>query len=155
MNSARSVILIVLVLTLTCPAEKQHPDAVPHPALVNICLITDHFAELVEFYQRVLRVPPEITNGVYAEFATGSSVLAVFSAAAQQEYIPGSAKAAANRSAILEFKVVNVDAEFARLQSIVKTWVRPPANQPWGTRSFYFRDPDGNLVDFYAPAGGR
>ena len=22
----------------------------------------------------------------------------------------------------------------------------------WGTRSFYFRDPDGNLVDFYVPA---
>lgn len=22
---------------------------------------------------------------------------------------------------------------------------------PWGTRSIYFRDPDGNLVDFYSP----
>jgi catechol 2,3-dioxygenase-like lactoylglutathione lyase family enzyme len=25
------------------------------------------------------------------------------------------------------------------------------AVQPWGTRSFYFRDPDGNLIDLYAP----
>jgi catechol 2,3-dioxygenase-like lactoylglutathione lyase family enzyme len=24
-------------------------------------------------------------------------------------------------------------------------------NSAWGTRSFYFRDPDGNLIDFYAP----
>jgi len=51
---------------------------------------------------------------------------------------------------ILEFKVTDVDAEFARLQGFVKTWVKPPTNQPWGTRSFHFRDPDGNLVDSYA-----
>jgi len=28
--------------------------------------------------------------------------------------------------------------------------VKPPTTQPWGTRSVYFRDPDGNLVDFFA-----
>lgn len=41
-------------------------------------------------------------------------------------------------------------AEFPTGQKIVKDWVKPPTNQPWGTRSIYFRDPDGNLVDFYA-----
>jgi catechol 2,3-dioxygenase-like lactoylglutathione lyase family enzyme len=30
-------------------------------------------------------------------------------------------------------------------------WVKGPTTQPWGTRSIYFRDPDGNLVDFFAP----
>lgn len=59
-----------------------------------------------------------------------------------------------NKSAILQFRVRDVDKEYARLQGIVKTWVKPPTNQPWGTRSFYFRDPDGNLVDFYGPLAG-
>lgn len=99
----------------------------------------------------MLGITPEISGGVYAEFRTGAGVLAIFTAKAQEQYIPGSAKAASNQSAILEFKVTNVDAEYVRLQRIVKTWVKPPTNQPWGTRSFYFRDPDGNLVDFYAP----
>jgi catechol 2,3-dioxygenase-like lactoylglutathione lyase family enzyme len=44
------------------------------------------------------------------------------------------------------------DSEYLRLKNFVKVWVKPPATQPWGTRSVYFRDPDGNLVDSYAPA---
>jgi catechol 2,3-dioxygenase-like lactoylglutathione lyase family enzyme len=43
----------------------------------------------------------------------------------------------------------------AALQPLVKTWVKPPTTQPWGTRSFYFRDPDGNLVDFFSPPASR
>ena len=78
-------------------------------------------------------------------------MLAIFSAEAQEKYIPGSAEAAKNKSVVLEFRVADVDREYGRLQSVVKTWVRPPSTQPWGTRSIYFRDPDGNLVDFYAP----
>jgi uncharacterized glyoxalase superfamily protein PhnB len=76
-------------------------------------------------------------------------VLAIFSQEAQQKYIPGSTEEATNKSVILEFKVADVDQEYRRLQSLVKTWVKPPTTQPWGTRSVYFRDPDGNLVDFY------
>jgi uncharacterized glyoxalase superfamily protein PhnB len=73
-----------------------------------------------------------------------------FSGRDQEQYIPGSAEAAHNKSAILEFMVVDVDQEYARLRNLVKTWIKPPTTQVWGTRSIYFRDPDGNLVDFYA-----
>jgi uncharacterized glyoxalase superfamily protein PhnB len=124
---------------------------VSRPVLVNTCIITGKFPQLVEFYQHALGVSPQVTKGVYAEFPTGAGVLALFSAEAQEKYIPGSAEPANNRSAILEFRVANVDQEYARLQSVVKTWVKPPTNQPWGTRSLYFRDPEGNLVDFYSP----
>ncbi len=75
---------------------------------------------------------------------------AIFSAAAQEKYIPGSAEPATNRSVILEFKVADVDAGYQRLQPLVKAWVKLPATQPWGTRSIYLRDPDGNLMDFYS-----
>jgi uncharacterized glyoxalase superfamily protein PhnB len=81
--------------------------------------------------------------------------VAIFSADAQEKYIPGSAKAATNHSVILEFQVADVDEEYRRLQGLVKDWVKPPTTQPWGTRSIYFRDPDGNLVDFYKPAKAR
>jgi catechol 2,3-dioxygenase-like lactoylglutathione lyase family enzyme len=81
----------------------------------------------------------------------GSGVLAIFSADAQEKYIPNSAVPAMNKSAILQFRVNDPDQEFARLQGMVKTWVKPPTTQPWGTRSIYFRDPDGNLVDFFTP----
>jgi catechol 2,3-dioxygenase-like lactoylglutathione lyase family enzyme len=128
------------------------PNATSGPRLVNTCLITNNVQQMVDFYERVLSLRADRSGDQYAEFRTGIGVLAIFSAEAQEKYIPGSAKAAANQSAILEFRVTDVDQEYARLQNFVKAWVKPPTTQPWGTRSTYFRDPDGNLVDFYVPA---
>jgi uncharacterized glyoxalase superfamily protein PhnB len=28
--------------------------------------------------------------------------------------------------------------------------VKPPQTHPWGARAFWFRDPDGNIVDFFS-----
>jgi len=57
----------------------------------------------------------------YAEFHTGVGVLAIFSAYAQEKYIPGSAEGAHNKTAVLEFSVRDIDKEYARLQGLVKT----------------------------------
>ena len=119
------------------------------PALVNTCLFTNNVSRLVKFYEPVLGMKAKRPDKTYAEFSTGVGVLAIFSLRAQEKYIPGSTAGAKNGSMVLEFKVVNVDAEYKRLQSLVKTWIKPPTTQPWGSRSVYFRDPDGNLVDFY------
>src|SRR5215469_2313062 len=63
-------------------------------------------------------------NGTeYVEFPTGVGVLAIFSANAQEKYIPHSAEPGNNRSAILEFRVPDADKEYKRLQVIVTTWV--------------------------------
>ncbi len=132
-------------------AGNAHAADTSPPVLVNTCLITGKFTEMVAFYQHVLGITARVSNGVYAEFPTDAGVLAIFAAESQEQYIPGSAVPASNKSAILEFKVANVDDEFMRLHSYVKTWVKPPGNTPWGTQSFYFRDPDGTLVDFFAP----
>jgi catechol 2,3-dioxygenase-like lactoylglutathione lyase family enzyme len=121
------------------------------PALINTCLITNDVKKLTSFYAQTLEMEPHKEGDNYVEFRTGSAVLAIFAAEAQEKYIPGSAKAGQNNSAILEFKVSDVDREYARLQGLVKTWIKKPTNQPWGTRSIYFRDPDGNLVDFFVP----
>ncbi len=127
----------------------QTPDQAP--VLANICLITQNVRQLSAFYEQVLQKKPHQISESYVEFPTGAGVLAIFAADAQEKYIPGSAVPAMNKSAILEFRVNDPDREFARLQSIVKTWVKPPTTQPWGTRSFCFRDPDGNLVDYFTP----
>ena len=130
----------------------SHPLDPRHiPTLAHTCLITNNVKRLVDFYEPVLALKAKWSGKDYAEFPTGVGLLAVFSAEAQEKYIPGAAEAAKNKSAILEFRVADVDQEYGRLQSLVQTWVKPPSTQPWGTRSIYFRDPDGNLVDFYTP----
>jgi len=136
------------LLARTTKATTQSlPD--PSPTLINTCLITSDVNKLAAFYAKVLKIEPEKTGRDYVEFRTGAGVLAIFSAEAQEKYIPGSARPGENHSAILEFKVNDVDEEYTRLHDIVPTWVKGPTNQPWGTRSIYFRDPDGNLVDFF------
>ena len=122
------------------------------PTLMNTCLISQNVPRLVAFYTQILNMPAKTVGSEYAEFHTGVGVLAIFSSEAQEKYIPHSTEPGINKSVILEFEVADVDKEFARLQGMVKDWVKPPTNQPWGTRSFYFRDPDGDLVDFFMPA---
>lgn len=149
---SRLLVVAVGVLAPGLYSAAGNSEARPNPALMNTCLITNNVGRLVDFYESVLGIKAQRSDDDYAELRTGVGVLAIFSAEAQEKYIPGSANADSNRSAILEFQVADVDSEYARLQPLVKTWVKPPTTQPWGTRSIYFRDPDGNLVNFFMPA---
>jgi catechol 2,3-dioxygenase-like lactoylglutathione lyase family enzyme len=157
MNSR--TILFLMILAVVSGIEGSGPGAIPDrpvpsatPAFVNTCLITGDVSKLSDFYAEILRIEPRRSGDDYVEFHTPTAVLAVFSAKAEEQYIPGSAIPGQNRSSILEFRVVDVDREYVRLQAVVTHWVKGPTTQAWGTRSIYFRDPDGNLVNFFATA---
>jgi uncharacterized glyoxalase superfamily protein PhnB len=60
-----------------------------------------------------------------------------------------------NRSMITEFEVDDVEAERSRLEETIEEWILEPTDQPWGNRSMLFRDPDGNVINFYAPISGE
>ena len=156
MNGLKSLICLIVLgataLVVCLRLGANDPQSQPNPILINTCLITTNVSRLVNFYENVLGMKARWSGEQYAEFHTGVGVLAIFSAEAQEKYIPGSSEAASNRSAILQFKVADLDQEYVRLQPLVTIWVKKPTTQPWGTRSVYFRDPDGNLVDFYMPA---
>lgn len=157
LHAACRVMVVTMLLAFAAPclirSQRRIEGSRPEGAVLqNTCLVSADVRRLVEFYEPLLNRKANWSDEDYAEFPTGAGVLAIFSAAAQEKYMPGSAEPARNRSVILEFKVADVDAEYRRLQPLVKTWVKAPTTQPWGTRSIYFRDPDGNLVDFYSPA---
>jgi predicted enzyme related to lactoylglutathione lyase len=50
----------------------------------------------------------------------------------------------------IDFEVADADQEYARICALNIPIVKPPETYPWGRRSFWFRDPDGNIVNFYA-----
>ena len=144
------VLAVTALSTSSSGMKLEAGNPAPGAALINTCLITDDISGMTAFYRQVLQIEPVRVGDSYVEFRTGVGVLALFTAQAQEHYIPGSAVAAHNRSAILEFRVENPDREYARLRDVVK-WVKGPTTQPWGTRSIYFRDPEGNLIDFFSP----
>jgi|GEM_PF-6017604 len=53
---------------------------------------------------------------------------------------------------IIEFRVNDVDDDYQRLSFFLKDLiVQKTTTMPWGNRSVLFRDPDGNLVNLFAP----
>ena len=45
----------------------------------------------------------------------------------------------------------DVDGAYENLKRVTADFVAGPVTQPWGIRSLLFRDPDGNLVNFFTP----
>jgi len=119
---------------------------------VSIRLITDNIKPLVRFYEDVTGVAPTWYTDDFAEFATSSCTLAIASTRTLQFFGSNIATPASNRSAIIEFRVDDVDDAYSRIAgSIREALVQKPTTMPWGNRSLLFRDPDGNLVNFFTP----
>jgi catechol 2,3-dioxygenase-like lactoylglutathione lyase family enzyme len=118
---------------------------------VSIRLITGDINRLVGFYEKVTGVPAVWANEDFAEVRTAHGTLAIGSTRTVALFAPGSARPADNHTAIIEFLVDDVDALYEDLRSVVEDFVNVPTTMPWGNRALLFRDPDGNLVNFFTP----
>ena len=113
-------------------------------------LVAADIKAMVGFYEMVTGHRAEWLAAVFAEIVTPSATLAFGSAETVALFKEGSAEPAANRTAIIEFQVDDIDAEFARLKDAVEV-VHEPKMMPWGNRTAQFRDPEGTLVGMYTP----
>jgi predicted enzyme related to lactoylglutathione lyase len=87
---------------------------------LSLALVTDDLARLRTFYEELFRTRG-FGDDTYVEFRTG-----------------------------LEVEVADVDSEYERLCPLASEIVTPPTNWPWGTRSTWLRDPDGNLISLFS-----
>lgn len=113
-------------------------------------LVAADIGRMVAFYELVTGYQAEWLAPVFAEIVTPGATLAIGSAETVALFQEGSAEPGANRSAILEFMVADVDAEFARLKDRVEV-VHAPKDLPWGNRTVQFCDPEGTRVALYTP----
>ncbi|WP_406149612.1 VOC family protein [Streptomyces sp. NBC_01012] len=118
---------------------------------VSVRIITDDVARLVDFYERATGVSADWSTEDFAELRVGSATLAIGSTRTVPLFAPGSASPADNHSVILEFLVDDVDGVHTNLTGFVEDFVNEPTTMPWGNRALLFRDPDGNLVNFFTP----
>ena len=103
------------------------------------------------FYERITGTAAVRYTPVFAELIMPSFTLAIGHTQTTQLFGEGSARPADNHTIIIEFRVDDVDSEYKRLKPLVSDWVQKPTTMPWGNRSILFRDPDGNLVNFFTP----
>jgi predicted enzyme related to lactoylglutathione lyase len=118
---------------------------------ISIRIITGDVARLVDFYERATGVQASWSTQDFAELKTASATLAIASTRTVPLFAPDAARPSDNRSVIIEFLVDDVDGVHENLTGFVEDFVNKPTTMPWGNRSLLFRDPDGNLVNFFTP----
>jgi predicted enzyme related to lactoylglutathione lyase len=118
---------------------------------VSVRVITGDIKRLVSFYERATGLNSTWFTEDFAEISSPVATLAIGSTRTVGLFAPDAARPAANQSVIIEFLVDDVDQAYKDLAEVVDEVVQAPATMPWGNRSLLFRDPDGNLVNFFTP----
>ena len=81
-------------------------------------VITDDIKRLVKFYEDVTGLAPTWYTADFAELATPASTLAIGSTSTMALFGAGAARPADNHTAIIEFRVGDVDGEYRKLKTM-------------------------------------
>lgn len=114
----------------------------------GVCLVTTDVPRLSQFYGRLLDVPVDDDDQFGVVHLAGAQ-LSIFDARGMDRMAPGSLHQAGAGSLTLELRVPDVDEIHQRVIEQNVPVVKPPTTQPWGRRSTWIRDPDGNIVNLY------
>ncbi|RKR10774.1 putative enzyme related to lactoylglutathione lyase [Flavobacterium sp. 90] len=123
--------------------------------LASLRIITANIKRLVPFLENITNLKATWYTEDFAEIKTSSSTLAIGSTKTLSFFGEGIAEPTHNKSVIIEFRVDNVDDEYERIKDFIEDVVQEPNTMPWGNRSLLFRDPDGNLINFFAPVSAE
>lgn len=118
--------------------------------LASIRLIAQDIRAVVAFYEKVTLQTAEWPAPVFAEIVTPGATLAIGSAETVRLFKEGTLRPGYNHTAVIEFQVEDLQAEYERLKDQVEV-VLEPKMMPWGNITAQFRDPEGNLVALYTP----
>ena len=115
----------------------------------SIRLATTDVDRLAAFYESLTGAKAARPAPPFAVLNFGGAQLAISDEATIQRFNAGIVTPAANRGAIIEFQVADVDAARQALAQDIEI-VMEPATMPWGNRSMLLRDPDGNAINIFS-----
>jgi predicted enzyme related to lactoylglutathione lyase len=102
------------------------------------CIQARNAGSLVNFYRKVFGHEPEVDGGV--DFRFQPEQLTV--------YQLGEGEGPETSGIAMIYQAEDVDAEYARLDTLGLANLTAPTDKPWGVRSFMIEDPAGNRVSF-------
>lgn len=114
----------------------------------DVCFITNDVLRLRAFYETVFDVKAE-GDEIHSGISIGGLTL-VFDHVdiADENSTFRYVEASGANNVIVGFNVDDVDAEYQRLLMMGAQMLNEPTTHPWGARSFQFKDPDGNILNF-------
>ena len=115
------------------------------PSALSCCFTTGKVAETRDFYQHYFAAAVTFDCGWYVNLRLGGEHATVQFMAPQDGQTP------ANPAGLTyNFRVADVDGEYARLTAAGLTAVMPLEDHPWGDRGFAVPDPNGILLYIYS-----
>ena len=114
----------------------------------DVCFVTHDVPRLRAFYEAVFGVTGE--GDEVHSFVTLEGMGFTFDyvdplqKSSPFQYVSGQS----SNNTIVGFDVEDVDGEYRRLLGLGIETLNQPTTHPWGARSFQFRDPDGNILNF-------
>ena len=114
----------------------------------DVCFITEDVLRLRAFYETVYDVTAE-GNEVHSFLIAGGVTFTFdYVAPLQENSVFRYVSTGGANNVVVGFNVDDVDAEYKRLLPLGVEILNQPTTHPWGARSFQFKDPDGNILNF-------
>ncbi|MDR2709114.1 MAG: VOC family protein [Elusimicrobiota bacterium] len=118
-----------------------------------IGLFVNDMEKMVKFYRDIIGLETDWNGEPNAEFKAGSCRLIMFGRKDFENMVSKKFNypKGLNGSMEIAFSIKNygeVDREYKRLMDLGVENVFAPTTMPWGERTCYFADPEGNLLEF-------
>lgn len=114
----------------------------------DICFITEDVLRLRAFYEVVFGGLAEGNSDHSSLVAGGVTFTFDFVEPLQENSVFRYVSVGGVNNVIIGFNVDDVDFEYKRLMPLGIEILNQPTTHPWGARSFQFKDPDGNIINF-------
>jgi catechol 2,3-dioxygenase-like lactoylglutathione lyase family enzyme len=114
-----------------------------------VVLIVADLDRSLSFYADRLGLELQHRAEQYAQMQAGTTRLSLYTRDAMEETLGATLDTPSLSAPSFElgFKVSDCDMAFAELTNSGVPSVAPPKTRPWGQRTAYVRDPDGNLIE--------
>ncbi|KKU87821.1 hypothetical protein A3A64_01955 [Candidatus Gottesmanbacteria bacterium RIFCSPLOWO2_01_FULL_48_11] len=112
-----------------------------------ILLITDQYTAMTMFYKETLGFPiaRDVPEEEFTQFKLKNCNLAIYGKRFVEKLL-GKERIGTPGGAIYSFgESDSIDLQYQQLRDKGVQFIKEPETQPWGQRTAYFTDPDGNI----------
>lgn len=113
-------------------------------SLYAVCLLVKDFEKSLVFYRDTLELVVNSTDGKYADFKIGDTLLAIFQKD-EATVMFSKDHMGVGGGAVYAYQVEDVDVACKQLQKKGIEIFEGPKKVPWGQTVAYFKDPDGHI----------